>query len=99
MATASPNAIQILSYFIVTITLEMGAVSPDSQMSKPRLKDVKKTLEKREDRAKRQSLAFFFILLCFGPFLLVTKQARLFSDLMVVRGESFPPQLLSAALG
>lgn len=44
MATASPNAVQILSYLIAPITLKMGTVISDLQMSKPRLKDVKKKL-------------------------------------------------------
>ena len=34
------------------ITLEMGTDSPDLQMSKPRLKDMKKTLEKHARRGK-----------------------------------------------
>lgn len=42
MATAGPNAVQMLSYLIATITLEMGAVTPNLQTSKQRLREVRK---------------------------------------------------------
>ena len=94
MATASPSAVQMLSYLIALITLEMSILIPDLLTSKLRLKDTKKTLEKHarcgETGQRDDFLIFFFIQLCISPFLLVTKQMHLFSDLVIVRGGSFP---------
>lgn len=63
MATASSSAIQMLTYLTATITLEMGAVIPNLQMSKLRLEEVKKTLEKRArlgEMGQRDGFQFSF---------------------------------------